>query len=556
MTSAGNTISSPPEPGAANREWRAVLLLLLLTIAVWIPYRHTMRYMALKDPDAQDYAQIARNVYEGQGFKTDVMPLCGLVWRQETGRQGAPWWNVHRFPFPSAVQAALFHIIGPTDLAVSLSSALFFFATIPLLFAFARRLFPFRVAFLATFLFALSGGEFKTSISGLTEPAAIFFFLATLYLVVWPRGSWSYGLAGALTGVAFLNRYSIVLYALPLLFWIFKTSKRPYLHLASFILPAAIVVAPWLVRTYLIAGDPLFSLTSALMARYLSLASPRTHDWYQFVYVKPSEFWLGHPGWTLLKWVKMTADLWWFKITTIGTMGWLFTFFVVDILRPYNGLAARLRRFLLATFILHFLTFGLLSNIARYYAVFTPFLYLFAADAIVWIIAALHPTLTKGQKWMALFFLVPMLFKWATIAGPPERPKEHDTWVEWQPDNQKWIRENTPADALIVSDVPWSVAWFADRRSVPIPPTPDDMNRFREFNLQPDGIYLMSPHLRMGVPEGWDKWREVRFGGTTIPGYRVAAVLKGQAVYLERIPASQRLAGQALSRAREKLPLK
>jgi 4-amino-4-deoxy-L-arabinose transferase-like glycosyltransferase len=464
------------------------------------------------------------------------MPLGGLEWRRQTGRLDAPWWNVHRFPLPSLIEAGAIRLLGARDIAISLSSALFFFLTIPLLFLIARRMFPFRVALLGVALFAFCGGPMEDSFSGLTEPAAIFFFLAALYLVLWPRKWWHIPLAGLITGLAFLNRYSVVLYAFPMLALVWRARpRRPLAALAAFAVPGALVTVPWLYRDYVVAGAPLFSITTALMVRYMTAASPRAHDWYQFVYESPGHFWLQHPWWAIKKWLMQTGDMWWNGFEDVGDIGFVLPFFVLSILQPMNGTAERLRRWLFGVFLLHFVVLGLLSNIPRYYAIFTPFLCLYAAAALAWLWSFVGPRMERRYIPAAAFLAFPLFLNWLYILGPARRPREDRTWVEYTRTNQDWLRHNTPKGALIVSDVPWSVAWYGNRRSVPLPPTPDDMDRFPEYHVQPDGIYLKSPRKRMNVPDGWDEWRRVQYGGLPVPGYRLAHTFEDGSAYYQRI---------------------
>lgn len=526
----------PSAPVSRTREWRAVLVIWLLAVAIWIPYWWLARPIALQDPDTQDYAQIGLNLAQGKGMVTSIMPLGGLEWMRQTGRLDQPWWNLHRFPLPCLIDALFIRMFGARDLSISLASAVFFFATIPLVFLFARRLFPYPVAILATFLFTFNGGQMADSITGLTEPAATFFFLCALYLVLWPRQWWSLPLAGALTGLAFLNRYSVVLYGVPMLWLIWRRHRhRPLASVAVFIGAGALVSVWWLLRNYWLTGNPMFSLTTALMVRYMTAASPRAHDWYQFVYEQPGHFWRMHPLWTLKKWAIQTGNMWWNSTDDIGETGYVLPFFLVSILQPSTGDRQLLRRWLFWVFTIHFITLGLLSNIPRYYAIFAPFLFMYAASVMVWLWDMLKPSVRRRHVAFGVFLAFPVFFNWAYIAGTPRKPREDRTWVEYTPHNQDWLRANTPAGALIVSDVPWSVAWYGRRRSLPLPPSPAEMARFPHYGVQPDGIYLKAPRKRMNVPDGWDQWRSVQFARLPVAGYRLAHVFPDHAAYYQRV---------------------
>jgi 4-amino-4-deoxy-L-arabinose transferase-like glycosyltransferase len=528
-----------PERGA--REWRWILVILLAAVVLWVPYYWHMRDVALLNPDAQDYAQIARNIARGDGMVTNTMPLSGLEWMRQTGRLGQPWWNVHRFPLPPLIEAGLFRVLGPTDLAASLVSALFFFASIPLVFLFARRLFTLRASLLATVLFTFGGGPMKDSITGLTEPAATFFFLSALYFALWPRGWKSYALAGLLTGLGFLNRSSVVLYGLPMLFLIWQAARpRSWRALAAFCLPGAAVIAPWLWRTMLVAGDPMFSLTSALMVPYMTDVSRGTHGWYTFGYESAGHFIAAHPISMVKKWVTQMGGLWWQDVSEVGDIPALVPFFALGLLKPYAGVAGRLRRWLLVVFALHFVVMALLSNIPRYYAIFTPFLAIYAADILLGIWDQLRPRASRRAVAAAGVVAVPLLLGWASILGPPQAFRRDRVRFETRPENAAWLRENTPKDALIVTDIPWSVAWYADRRALSIPPTPDEMGRYADYGLQPAGIYLKHPEWVLDLPREWNEWRFVQFGARSVPGYRVAHRFADGSVYLTRVPADAR----------------
>ncbi|HEY3267756.1 MAG TPA: glycosyltransferase family 39 protein [Armatimonadota bacterium] len=538
--------SVPPVAAAPRREWRNVSLLMLVAAVLWVPLYWQSRFVALLNPDAQDYAQIARNILEGKGMLSNTMPLCGLEWMKQTGRLGMPWWNVHRFPFPSVIEAGLFRIFGANDFAAVLFSAIFFFATIPLVFLIARRLFSYRVAMLAAFLYVFAGGPMRDSITGLTEPAATFFFVWALYLVVWPRNRWSYALAGLITGVSFLNRSSVFLYGFPMIY-LLTLAREPggslgrrlpigesVRNVLAFCIPGAIVIAPWLYRNQVVAGGPLFSLTQALMARYMTDASPHTHDWYQFHYETVGHFFKAHPMMALKKWFTQMGGLWWLDWPRIGDVDWFIPALVLSVLKPYVGAAGWLRRWLFGVLLFHFFVLAVLSNIPRYYSIFTPFILIYAAEALLALWDQWRPLASRRRLWLAGFLAAPMLLNWLYIAGPPRKFREERIRFETQPGNEAWIRANTPANAVIATDIPWSVGWYGRRKALAIPPTPAEMPRYADYGFMPEGIYLKMPYHTMDLPNGWNEWRLVQYGHTPVPGYRLAHVFPDQSVFYER----------------------
>lgn len=519
-----------------RREWVPVVILLLAAVLLWIPFWQHMSLVALQNPDAQDYAQISRHLARGEGFVTSVMPLSGLEWMRQTDRLDQVWWNVHRFPLPSLIQASLFRMFGASDLTAALYSALFFFATIPLVFLFARRLFSQRVALLAAFLYVFAGGPMQDSVTGLSEPAMVFLFVAALYLVLW-RGqdTWALVLAGVLTGLGFLNRSSIVIYGLLMLPLIWKARPgRGWINLFVFGFPAAIVMAPWLWRNWQLTGDPLFSLTSALMVPYMTEVSPHTHGWYVFAYQPAGEFVLAHPAAVLKKWALLVVGLFGEDLTYIGGVPWILPVFVLSLLKKYDRPVEAMRRWLLVLFVAHVTILALLSNIPRYYVLFAPFIVIFAADVLVDVFDLFRARVRTPRFALFLALAILPMVHWLTLVGPPRQPRNYRVRFETRFENTDWLRANTPADALIVSDIPWSVGWYADRHSLMIPPTPAEMARFRDYNLEPNGVYLKAPGSGNDIPPEWTQWRGIQYGGKSLEGYRTVQRFPDGAVYLER----------------------
>lgn len=534
---------------AAAIEPRALFIVLLAALTLWLAYYASCHAIAIQLWDPLDYAQVARHLAQGHGFQSSVMPLGGLEWMRQTGHLGGAWWDIHRFPLPSIVEAAFMKVLGPSDLAVTLYSAVFYFASIPLVYAFGRRLSSYRVTLAATILYAFGRNQLGDSVNGDTQPAAVFFFLAALYLVLWPRNRWSLPLAGLLTGFAYLNRSSTVLYVLPLLYLVWRGHAlhgggtpadgwgKHVRELVAFCVPALMITAPWLVRNFVLTGDPLFNLTSAIMARFQTVGSPVTNDWYQFVFEPAGHFWRAHPDWAIRKWVEMTF-YWWQHIDDVGGLGSLFGFVLLSVLRPMHRLQESLRRWLLIVLVFHIAVLGLLAQLPRYYAIFVPFMLIYAAEAGFWAFDALRLRTRPANALVAGVLVGPIAYAMVgRTLGPPPTIAGRNPCLEYTTENLDWIRAHTSPGALVITDVPWSVAWYSDRRSVPLPPSPAELTRFAEYNLQPDGIYLKAvPDLRAEIPPTWRAWGSIQTGRLPVPGYRLAKVFPDTALYYERVP--------------------
>jgi hypothetical protein len=123
-------------------------------------------------------------------------------------------------------------------------------------------------------------------------------------------------------------------------------------------------------------------------------------------------------------------------------------------------------------------------------------------------------------------FLVPP----STPPGPPTRAGE----VEARPENLETLMSLVPPGALVASNVPWSVAWQADRRAVPLPPTIGETPVLEQrFGLEIDAIYLAGQVSIADAPRSWRAWDDLRRRGAAPPGYTLAASLpNGGRIYL------------------------
>ena len=76
---------------------------------------------------------------------------------------------------------------------------------------------------------------------------------------------------------------------------------------------------------------------------------------------------------------------------------------------------------------------------------------------------------------------------------------------------------------VVASNVPWSVAWQADRRAVPLPPTVEATEDLeRRFGISVDAIYVAGQVAIADAPRSWRAWDDLRRRGTPPPGYVLA----------------------------------
>ncbi len=259
------------------------LLVLLPVLAIGMLYAH-IQFTGLRDREAIDGAQVARNLAAGRGFVTDVVrPI--VLWHEgrRSGRLVEPTRSADVFhaPLHPAIVAAGFHAVQPS-LSVSTPfdvfaperhvivpiGLLFWMATGIIVFALGRRLFDARVAVLATLGYMLSDAVLADAISGRPDPLGAFLVTAAGGAAL----AWAFrdsdgggkgirtalfALAAAASALAFLTRYALAAAAVMIvLFVLARSARRQWLAAALMLALIAAGAAPWIARNLSVSGLP------------------------------------------------------------------------------------------------------------------------------------------------------------------------------------------------------------------------------------------------------------------------------------------------------------
>ena len=278
------------DAGTGRKVIQAVLF-ALFAFAMAALYTFT-NFQGLKDARAMEEAQLARN-FATQGCLTTqcVRPLS--MWRvAERSPDGSAALSAHpdllHPPLWPAVLAGVFRAGGlpkPGGAAIELVHGWdyvpvglnhFFTALSSLLvWLLGRRLFDRRVGALSAGAFLISDLVWRQSLLGTDLALAGFFSLAAVYAallaVELPTGvgpqqeqgpAWRWlaplVLASALTAAAFLTRYAAgCIGILVFLFIGVSRRRRPWAKACLYVALAALLVAPWLARNAAASGNPL-----------------------------------------------------------------------------------------------------------------------------------------------------------------------------------------------------------------------------------------------------------------------------------------------------------
>jgi 4-amino-4-deoxy-L-arabinose transferase-like glycosyltransferase len=503
------------EVGGGLRPLKYALAILALAGLIFSYNYRGFRNMA--NPEAMDTAQLARNIADHKGYTTlFIRPfsICLLRKAYEDDHGRAPLYdqddisrlkaphpdlaNPPVYPtllaglmrlFPSMkyqnasakslwTRNGTFWFYGP-DFCVSLLNQGLFLASIMLLFFLARRLFDPVVAWTLAALFLGTDLFWRFSISGLSTMLLIAIFLGIVWCLVLleQRGRETdagpapilalAALAGALVGIGALTRYSFAALVLPVAAYmiLFLARHRFTATLLALALFAG-VISPWIARNYQISHTPFGT------AGYSIFETTSGFD--DFILQRSLEPDFGQTRYTQL-WFKAMNNLRSILQDDLPRLGgnWTTAFFLVGLLIPFrNPALGRLRWF--TVFCLP--TLAIAQALGRTHLsdqspvltsenqliIVMPLVLLFGAGFFLTLLDQLDlPFRQLRYVVIGAFCAVACLPMILTFVSPRTPPVAYPPY--YPPVIQRISNWMKPGE-LMMSDVPWAVAWYGERQ--------------------------------------------------------------------------------------------
>jgi len=477
-------------------------LAFIFTAAVWYFY-YTHYFTGLILNDAMDYAGIARNVARGQGFISQYLTPLGLA------HYGVPQPDLWRAPLWPLFLAGCQKIFGFTDEASAIGTGFFFIAAAPVIFLLARQWFGPLVAAGSVLAYTLTPKLLYFSISGMTEPLAIFLMALAVLLTTTGKlknnlGDW---LSGIALGLFYLARYNALVF-LPF-FLIYRWLSRreglppPAGMLAGFTLAAL----PWLIRNTLLFDNPFFSLQ-----KYEPVMFTRLYPDYSLylhpIQVNVLEIFRSNPGllteklsenWQLFTSSFLSPDL-------NGVSAAIFVIFLISLAIPMNKQAAGVRPLIALCYLTQLAALLVIHFIPRLFLIFTPFYIIFALGGLFTALYFLAGRLNLRSipHLLAAMLIVYLSFYNLTSPGPPEREA---------PDRERYLKiinhlaNTVPRDKVILTNEGHLVSWYGDRYACKIPYSPDMVP---EIKKRADiGAAFISDRILWHMPEAHRDWKQL-----------------------------------------------
>ena len=493
--------------------WIRRSLVALAVIALAIFYLYQFRGLATSQ--AMDQAQIGRAIASGHGWRTNFARPRAIGQLQGHGKNVAQriWSDTYNAPLPPLVDAiALWPIkshwqMAPSDLvysgdkAIATMSIFLFLLSVLMLFFTVRRLFDQRLALLACGLVLLCDMLWQYSLSGLPQMLLLLLFNATIYALVRAVEAqydgrrvdrWLAAVGVGFGLLALTHALTIWIFAGALVFCLFFFRPRGWaalITLAAF----TIIYTPWLIRNYVVCGQP------GGVAIYSVLGGIRHSEagWMRRINldvqgIGPSNFF-----------DKITTNFFsqWGHIFEYFGSSVVAMMFFAGLLHPFKRTeTAVLRWMILAMWI------GALAGMAIFgineeeglaanqlHLIFIPLMtcYGLAYLLVQWNRLGIQLNIARIAFLSLLYLLcaLPAIFTVPWLA-PPKSP------VHWPPYASPYIatlRGWMQPNEITASDMPWAIAWYADRRALWLPDTVKTFTDLSDYNVlggPVNGLYL------------------------------------------------------------------
>jgi 4-amino-4-deoxy-L-arabinose transferase-like glycosyltransferase len=476
----------------------ALTLMIIALSAVYI----FIQFRGLADPDAMDQAQIARSIAAGEGFSTKyVRPLA--LWQLEAAGKSMPEGNFPDFtqqplaPILNALPLWLVRgswemnpldIIYTGDRIIVIFGTLFFLLAALVWFFVARELFDDKLAALALAIILLTDLFWQFSISGLPQTLLLLLFGCATWLTLKAmhgghgdrrNGRWALPLAGLLFGLMILTHGLAVWIFFGWLIFVGILFRRKLIPVLIAVAVCAAVVAPWLARNYAVCGNP-FGL-SVFTALY-STSQPAESLYRQ---VTPDLMGAARGIRGKLKdgVINQAGDL--FKYLGMNIVAAAFFF---SLLHKFKDPKAAVFRWgVLGMWLAAFVGmafYGLRGEVLgsnQLHVLFLPLFIFFglAFLLVLWNRIGIGNYLLDKvfAGFLLLLVAIPMLstiFLSANqrIQWPPYIPPFIAVLGNWFEEHE-----------VLCSDMPWAVAWYANRKTLLIPDTPRTLTRISDYRV-------------------------------------------------------------------------
>jgi hypothetical protein len=554
------------EEGPWTRYTRiAAICLAILTLFIVYDLRS---YRNFSTPEAMDSAQLARNISEGKGYTTlFVRPLSIYLLQQhnESATHADSTSGSTNFDFAHIktahpdlenppvyplVLAGLMKVLPfnytvetkksfwsdnskfqryQPDFLIAVFNEVLLLAVVILTFFLARKLFDASVALTSAALVLGCELLWRFSVSGLSTMLLIIIFLGLTWCILrieevareaQPRVNFLLVLAiviGVLAGVGALTRYAFGWVIIPVVvFLFFFSGPRRTVHMLVALAAFVVVLAPWIYRNYAVSGSPFGTAGFAIIEN-------------TFVFPRFQLERSLHPDFAntsgLIPYVhKLFENGRDILVNDLPKLGgsWVSMLFFAGLLLAFRGIPVRRMRYFL---LMCLVVFGVAQALGRtqlsdespeinsenLLVLLAPLVFIYGVGFFFTFLEQMKLSALELRYSVITVFVVlsclPMIFtflppKTSPIAYPPYYPPEIQQSANWMKENE-----------LMMSDVPWAVAWYGHRQCVWLTlDAQDDFFAINDYIKPVQALYLTPETIDAKFVSDWIEAREHSWG--------------------------------------------
>lgn len=447
--------------------------------------------MTIINENACTFADTARHIRRGEGFSTGIVWPLALSYSEKID----PSPDLYNPPLYSLVLAIFFIIFGMGDGTILLCTTLLYLATIALTFYFAREIFGLSVAILTGFLFALNRFSAAQVLHGDETMLLTFLVTATLY-VFYKKGLKDIkgsAATGALLGLCALTSYPLGLLLIPLLgYGVFAGGKDRGRRAVAIVGGFLAVTVIWFIRNTVVSGNPLISLSWTTI-RYGPISPSMMADT-----LRDSEMFN-------LQWTRFRYE----PLTLFGIF--LLPFFVVAALYRIGNREFEQTKVLVYLFLFFVLAVqGTVKDLEP--MLLLPFLPFVLLTACGYVFNAID---TYGfrrpvRKYGIIFtFVILNLFDsipYLNLKSEVARIKQLRILPNYYYKTEMEVALSLlPGDAIIMNALPRFMAWYNDRRTMPLTTSMEDYKKVKKIFGNRLAVYINADIMQdEEVPGAWE----------------------------------------------------
>ena len=490
-------------------------MVLITALIIWgvFYFRHHEGLVVI---DAMDIAQEARHFALGKGLTTGfIKPLSILI---QGGDADLP--DFYNSPVYVILLSNLFKLFGFTDQAVIGGSFIWAFLTGVLLLIFARLFFNLTLSLLIFLLYAVNPGVIESAFSGLH--LSFLSFLLVLFCLIYclrNRSSliWT-GVLGFLAGILYLSEFDFLLLSLPIaVLVIMDSGEKKGRHALIFGLGFFLAASPWLIRNAIVVGNPFFSLRWFDFKAYTTAfpANKIVRDFDPLLLSTPLPLII-----FLRKFFVFMRLM--YRYWLALSHSFLIPFFFASVLlRLGDKRGERVKKLVLLLFFSELLLIAAGNGDLSRILIFLPLICLLGMMAVRSFLQKItFRSKTTFRVVIGIFFLI-NIYPGVSVLffGLPGQRYISPVFSRAEAESIKkgesleQIRGLIKSDEVVVSDIPWAVAWYANRNAIWLPWKVEQMKTLKRRFKNVRFLYLTPVLFKYPDIENMAAWQSIYRSG-------------------------------------------